>query len=148
LGFSNSLTEFWSVASRFVSNGWFVATFVNVDALVVTKVFTAASLEHHTESPFLNIASLSEVLDVWVGCIIDTKFISRACIAGNGILSVDEFVDITFLNGSVGREVGCSDHRVLLHEASEEFVFYVSETFYIPFDHINIESVVVATSGG
>lgn len=126
----NRRGEFGSVTGWFIGDGGLKAALVNVDALVVGQVFTAASLVLEAKSPLANGTRFSVeyvvpgvVLHVtccgtWVGYVLLAPMNQSTLVT-------------SLLSGSVGSKVGGGDLWVSLVEASED-VCTVAETFNHP----------------
>merc|ERR1712019_20588 len=145
MGSGDVFAEFWSVTGWLVGNSWFVTTLVDINALVVAQVFSARSLELQAQSPPGGITSLSVTSNISVR----VSFLTGSWVAGNLVSFADGFVDIFLLTSGVGFERGSSgNHWVLLQEASVQARVLISQTFDEPFNNGNIQTGVIATSGG
>lgn len=120
---------FWFEASWLVGSGGFVATFVNIDTLVVRKLSVSTLLfENKTLLPFRNVTSHLDLVNV---LLLRRKIVTIAVFR-----SVDFFV-----------AVGSSDKSWVGFSEAPEFVGFLAETFDDPVKSVTGEFFVIAAAG-
>jgi hypothetical protein len=119
---------FWFEASWLVGSSGFVATFVDIDTLVVRKVVSTSLFESSNIFPAVNVTSHLDLVDVIL--------LRRKIVTITVFRSVDFFIT-----------VGASDESWVSFGEAPVFVGFLAETFNDPVKSVTGEFLIITAAG-